>query len=176
MPRWFGRRRLPADKRPALDPDERLLAWATVADDNVIVVTNLGVWLPPGPARLGWHEIHKATWSGRQLALVPAEEVDQHPGYAVVVDRPVVVHTLLDPDRVPDQVRTRVTRSIAYTSHHQLPGGGGVRVVARRVPGVDGLRWTARFDTGTDPAGEQVHDMTAELVAQGRASLPAGLG
>jgi len=27
--------------------------------------------------------------------------------------------------------------------------GGTARLVARRVPGVDGISWTARLDTGT---------------------------
>ena len=49
-----------------------------------------------------------------------------------------MAYLLLEPGDVPDQVRTRVTRSVAYTAHHPLPGGG-VRVVGRRVSGADGL-------------------------------------
>jgi hypothetical protein len=159
------RRRLPADRRPDLGPEERVLAWA---GEDVLVVTNYGVWLPGAAGRLGWHEIHKATWSGRQLTLVPAEAVETFPEYSVVVDLPAVTHTLLDPDRVPDQVRTRITRSIAYSSHHELPDGGGLRVVARRVPGVNGLWWTVRYDDGTDPtAGSSAE----AFVAYGRDSL-----
>ena len=188
------RRRLPASRRPPLDRDERVVAWAGATGDEVLVVTNLGVWLPgasdlaasepapvdPAPAdpalsaspgvaaRVGWHEIHKATWSGRQLTVVAAHETADVDGYAVVADLPPVVCTLLDPDRVPEQVRTRVTRSIAYTVHHPLPGGGGVRVVARRVPGVNGLRWTVRYDDGVDPSDPAVADTTALLVGYGR--------
>ena len=174
----FRRRRLPAAKRPRLDRDERVVAWAGAAGDDVLVVTNYGVWLPSSAAassaaagRIGWHEIHKATWSGRQLTLVAARERASADGYVVVADLPPVTCTLLDPDRVPEQVRTRVTRSIAYTSHHPLPGGGGVRVVARRVPGVNGLRWTVRYDEGVDPAAPGVAETTAELVAHGRHSV-----
>jgi hypothetical protein len=58
---------------------------------------------------------------------------------------------------------------VAYTSRHPLPGGG-VLVVARRVPGSDGLRWTVRYDPGTPPAPEAV----ADLVAQGLASITGG--
>jgi hypothetical protein len=182
----FRRRRLPADQRPALERDERILAWAAAwsgpqgeaararpggaGGDQVVVATNLGVWLPGTVARLGWHEIHKATWSGRNLALVASREVREADGYTVVEDLPAVVHTLLDPDEVPAQVRARVTRSVAYTQHHPLPGGGGVRVVARRVPGVNGLRWTVRYDEGVDPVADEVSAMTADLVAHGRAS------
>jgi hypothetical protein len=61
-------------------------------------------------------------------------------------------------------VRDRVSRSVAYTRHHDVPGGG-VRVVARRVPGVDGVTWHVRFDEGTDAADPAVAEVTAELVA-----------
>ena len=152
--------KLPADRRPALEPDERILAWATVGDDAVVVATNRGLWLP-GHHRLGWHEIHKAVWSGRELEVTPATVVDKRDGYAVVADQPTLSTLLLDPGDLPDQVRTRVTRSVAYTEHHPLPEGGGVRVVARRVSGVDGLTWTVRYDPGTPPDEAAVDDLVA---------------
>ena len=179
----FRRRRLPAGACPPLDRDERVLAWATVAslgdksaaltaaNDAVVVVTNFGLWLPgiSGSVRLGWHEIHKATWSGRALLVVPARVKESFDTYVEMVDEETVSVTLLDPDKVPEQVRARVTKSVAYTNHHVLPGGG-VRVVARRVPGKDGLRWTARYDPATPPAPDAV----ADLVADARAAITAG--
>jgi hypothetical protein len=180
----FHRRRLPKSLRPPLDREERVVAWAGATGDGVLVVTNYGVWLPgssPSPVipsrtagggeRIGWHEIHKVTWSGRQLTVVAAHEVATGDGYVVVADLPPVACTLLDPDRVPEQVRARVNRSIAVTTHHPLPGGGGVRVVARRVPGVNGLRWTVRYDDGVDPTAPGVAEATAELVEHGRRAL-----
>ena len=170
----FRRRpKLPAASRPALSPDERVLAWASAGDDAVIVVTNLGLWLP-GRDRLGWHEIHKVAWSGRELRVVPAEVAEVRPGYAVLVDAPPVSFLLLEPGEVPDQVRTRVTRSVAYTSHHPMPQGG-VRVVGRRVSGVDGLSWAVRYDSGTPVDLGQVVTVTDELVAaaQGATAPPA---
>ncbi len=168
------RRRLPAALRPPLDRDERIVAWAGATDGEVVVATDRGVWLPGGAGRLGWNELHKATWSGRQLALVPAVEVAREPAFTVVEDGPTVVHTLLDPGNVPDQVRARVLKSIAHTAHHPLPGGGGVRVVARRVPRVDGLHWTVRYDAGVDPTDPAVRTVTGALVDQGRAAVGAG--
>jgi hypothetical protein len=162
---------LPADRRPALGPEERVVAWAPVTGEEVIVLTNHGVWLPGTGSRLGWHEIHKATWSGRQLALVASGQVAATEDYAVVEDEPATVYTLLDPDNVPAQVRARVTKSIAYTRHHPLPGGGGVRVVARRMPGVNGLRWTVRYDEGVDRDADEVRSATADLVSYGRSSV-----
>jgi len=166
----FRRRKLPAGARPALGRDERIVAWAGTAGPEAVVVTNHGVWLPSHPGRIGWHEIHKATWSGRQLTVVGAREVENLDGYAVLADQPVGSHTLVEPDNVPNQVRVRVNKSIAYSQHHPEPG---VRVVARRVPGVDGLRWTVRYDDGVDPADPAVRVATAELVEYAKASLIA---
>jgi hypothetical protein len=167
----FLRRRpkLPADRRPPLEPDERVLAWAAVGSEPggpVVVATNRGLWLPERD-RLGWHEIHKAAWSGRELRVTPAEIAQERDDYAVLVDGPVVAFLLLDPGEVPDQVRSRVTRSVAYTAHYPLPVGG-VRVVGRRVSGVNGLSWTVRYDAGTPVDLEQVAKVTDELVAGAR--------
>ncbi len=167
------RRKLPADRRPPLDRDERVVAWAPAPDDEVVVATNRGLWLPPSakPSRLGWHEIHKATWSGRDLAVTPAQVTEENDGWDVVEDLPTVRLVLPDPGELPFQVRTRVTGSVGYTMHHPLPGTGGVRVVARRVPGVDGLRWNVRYDPGVDHDDPVVREVTADLVAQARAGL-----
>jgi hypothetical protein len=170
----FRRRpKLPEALRPDLEPDERVVAWAAVADDQVLVATNRGLWLP-GRGRLGWHEIHKAAWSGRELRVTPAEVAEKRDGYTVLVDGPVVSYLLLDPGELPDQVRTRVTRSVAYTSHYPLPVGG-VRVVGRRISGADGLSWAVRYDSGTPVDVEQVVRVTGELVGAARdATAPPG--
>lgn len=165
--RLFRRRRLPADRMPPLDRDERVVAWAPVDGDQV-VVTDRGLFLPGRDTRLGWHEIHKATWSGRELTVVPAEVVERRDGYEVVADRPAVSYPLTDPGDVPDQVRARVTRSVAYSVRHPTPG---VRVVARRVPGVDGVSWAVRYDPGVDPAEPAIAADTEALVATARSSI-----
>jgi hypothetical protein len=170
----FLRRRpkLPAARRPALDPEERVLAWAYVGSDPggpVVVATTRGLWLPERP-RLGWHEIHKATWSGRELSVTPAEIAQQREGYTVLVDAPVIAYLLLEPGEVPDQVRARVTRSVAYTSHHPL-SAGGVRVVGRRVSGTDGLSWAVRYDSGTPVDAESVVQVTDQLVGSAQFAI-----
>jgi hypothetical protein len=168
----FRRRpKLPSDSRPPLEPDERVLSWAFVGPEPgrpVTVATNRGLWLPDG-SRLGWHEIHKAAWSGRELRVVPAEVAEIRDDYAVLVDSPAVSFLLLEPNEVPEQVRARVTKSVAYTSHHPLPAGG-VRVVGRRVSGVDGLSWAVRYDAGTPVDSEPVIKVTNELVQAAQAS------
>ncbi|MGC5332290.1 hypothetical protein [Micromonospora sp. DT62] len=164
--------KLPAAQRPPLAAEERVLAWAAVGDgqgDGVVVASNLGLWLPGRAERLGWHDILKAVWSGRQLTVAPAESSAERDGYLVVADGPAESHLLLDPGELPHQVRERVTRSVAYTQHRPVPGGAG-RVAARRVPGVDGLTWTVRLDPGTPADDPEVLAETDRLVAEARAA------
>lgn len=167
----FRRRpRLPAEARPALGPEERVVAWAAVAESvDVVVATNHGLWLP-GAERLGWHEIHKAAWSGRELRITPAEVAEDRDGYTVLVDGPVVSFLLLDPGELPDQVRARVTRSVAHTTYHQLTAGA-VRVVGRRVSGRDGLSWAVRYDSGTPVDRDEIVVATGELVGAARSTF-----
>jgi hypothetical protein len=174
----FGRRRKPpANVRPALERNERVLAWARTTDGPAaaVVVTTLGLWLPGRDGRLGWHQVHKATWSGAKLTVVPSRPVgdgvaDEGSAYTVMADDAAVTVSLAEPDNVPATVRERVTKSIAYTAHHPLPGGG-IRVVARRVAGVNGVAWHVRYDDGTDPADPEVVAATAELVADAAAPM-----
>ena len=168
----FRRRpKLAAAQRPPLESDERILTWAAVGDsgDSVLVATNRGLWLPGGK-RLGWHEIHKAAWSGRELRITPAEVAQSRDAYSVLVDGPVVAFLLLAPGDLPDQVRTRVTRSVAYTTHHPMPTGG-VRVVGRRVSGHNGLSWAVRYDAGTPGELPAVVELTDELVSSAQGTL-----
>ncbi|MEU4422772.1 hypothetical protein AB0F81_19260 [Actinoplanes sp. NPDC024001] len=169
----FRRRpRLPQESRPPLEADERVLAWCPVAEstDEVVVATNRGIWLPSAVERLGWHEIHKAAWSGRELRITPAEVAEERDGYTVLVDGPVRSFLLLEPGELPDQVRARVTRSVAYTTHHALPEGA-VRVVGRRVSGRNGLSWAVRYDAGTPVERAEVVEATDELVGAARDSV-----
>jgi hypothetical protein len=161
----FGRRRLPAERRPPLARDERVLAWSD-SDAGLLVATNLGLWLPlVPPGRLGWHEIHKAAWNASDLVVTAARQVAERDGYTVVEDLPPVTFRLRDPGQLPHQVRARVTRSVGYSVHHAVPG---VRLAARRVPGVDGLRWTVRYDPGVNFDDPLVVAATGRLVAAAR--------
>jgi len=170
------RHRLPADARRAFEPTEHVVAWASV-DGGYLVATNRGLWLPGREDRLGWHEIHKATWSGRELMVVPARlvrtagDAPDAPADVFADDDPLH-YRIDDPGELPYQVRVRVTRSVAFSTYHELPNGG-VRVVARRVPGVDGLHWALRYDEGTAVIGPD-HDLVAEYLAQARNTAETG--
>jgi hypothetical protein len=160
-------RKVPSELKAKFDRDERLVASASTVDDSgTVVVTTLGLWLP-GRDRLGWHQIHKATWSGSRLTVIPGVPVSESEseGYVVMADDDAIVVNLAKPEDLPAEVRERVTKSVAYTAHHDLPGGG-VRVVGRRVPGVNGVSWFVRYDEGTDSTDPEVVAFTEGLVAE----------
>lgn len=146
---------------PPLEPHDRVVSWAETAE-AVAVASTQALWLPRKKGtegaewhRLGWHEIHKAAWRDGALVVTPGVEIE--PG--VVGDGPVRRLRLPEPRDLPSEVRTRVERSVAHTEHHALSTGRGVLVLARRVPGEDGLTWQLRFD---DPADREIPAARAE--------------
>lgn len=168
----FGRRKLPAALTPRLERDERVLAWGGLADGRVVVATNRGLWLPDVAGRVGWHRVHKATWNGDVLTVVGSSVTSpDRPDFAVAIDTEAISFTLVDPGDLPKRVRERVSASVAYSSRHQLPGGGAVRVVARRVSGRDGLSWSVRYEGCVEADDPAVLAATAELVAAARQSV-----
>ena len=160
--------KLPADANITLEPGERVIAWARTPDGPLVVATDRGLRLP-AQDRLDWHQIHKAVWSGRELSVTAAEVVEERDGYDVMADLPPRSVLLIEPREVPQQVRARVTGSVSYTSHHPVDGGG-VRVVARKVRGRDGLVWSVRYDPGTQTSTPEVVEATGALVAEARAA------
>jgi hypothetical protein len=168
--RWRARRP-PAEATARIDRDERITAWARTTDGGVVLATVRGLWLPDRE-RVSWHRVHKATWADGTLTLTGAEEPE--PG--VVVDTEPVTVDLAEPGALPAEVRERVTRSVGYSAHHRLPGGGGARVVGRRVPGTDGLSFVVRYDDGTDSTDPQVRAEVAKLVDAARSGVGDRLG
>jgi len=161
LERLFKRRLLPPAHRPAFASGERVLAWALSAEGSAVIATNLRLWV--AGTGTPWNEISKATWDGSALTVVTSAVVEQREGYAVIEDGPPARTALADPDHLPHQIRLRVTSSVQHPSHHGLPGGGGVWIAARRVPGVDGLSWIARYDAGTDREDSRVRAATDDI-------------
>ena len=168
--RLFRRRpRPPAEAVASLDRDERVVSWASTPDGGTVVATPLGVWLP-GPAgaeRIAWHLVDKAIWRDGTLTLIAATDA----GDGVLTEQPARSVRLSVPHDLPQAVRARVERSIAFTRHHRLPSGGGVRVVGRRAPGADGLTWQIVFDPGVDSGDPDVRAVAAGLVDRARAEV-----
>jgi hypothetical protein len=171
--RLFGKREKPPPEAVArLDPDERVVSWAP-APGGAVVATPLGLWLPGVPDRLPWHLIDKVIWRSNMLTLIPA--VDS--GGGVLVEQPPRSVRLEEPRDIPQNVRARIEKAIAFTRHHPLPGAEGaglrrgVRVVGRRVPGQDGVSWQLVFDPGVDRDDPAVRAAASAFVDQARAEL-----
>jgi hypothetical protein len=153
LPRWrrlLGGEQLPDGFAGRLDAEERVLAVAEMVGGGHLVVTSHGLWLPDG-RRIGWHLVSKATWSDGALTVVEAEEFDSTGEVVLLRDLPPRLLRLAEPGGVPEAVHKRVTSSIRYRHHRELPGGGAW-FVQRSVPGRDGLLLQVRADPGTDPA------------------------
>lgn len=155
LSRWV---RPPAAFRKLLVGADRVLAIADTSREPggpVVIATQHALWLPisegsasgsagAGWRRVGWNEIVKATWADGLLEVIDGE-LDPE---GLVIDHEPESVALAEPRNLPAVVRTRVEASIARSELVNLPGGPA-RIVARRVPGVDGVTWTARMDSGT---------------------------
>ena len=83
--------------------------------------------------------------------------------------QPEVRYVLGDAGDLPAVVRRRVDETVVATQRSPLPGGGGVLLVARRIPGQPGREWTVVFDDDaqrSDPDSREVaRQKLADLVA-----------
>jgi hypothetical protein len=168
--RLFKRRLLPAEHRPALGRNERVVAWTLTTSGAPVIATNLRLWVAGSGTQ--WNEISKATWDGSALTVTTSKVVEERAGYSVIADQEPIRLAMNDPGHLPHEVRQRVTASVRHPAHHELDGAA-FWLAARRVPGVDGLAWVVRYDEGADAASPQVIAMTDELVSETRSRVVA---
>jgi hypothetical protein len=157
----FGRReKPPAELVARLTRDERVLAWADTADDEVVVATPKGVWWPEpdGPRRIPWERVDKVIWRDGTLTVIEADVVDD----VLLVDRPPVAAALTRPRDLPPTIRKRVESNIVRSELVSI-AGGAVRFVGRRRPGRDGIAWWAHLEPGTDDTESVRAAITARL-------------
>lgn len=158
------------------DPDERILAWGALRREaGWLVATSRGLRSvgSPGPEQgegvLRWHEVGHAKWTtvpagGGELAVTPLVEVEPGVQSRATVRR----YTFTDAGDLPAVVRRRVDETVVASHRSPLPGGGGVLLVARRIPGQPGREWAVVFDDDahrTDPeAREAARQKLADVV------------
>ena len=160
------------------DPDERVLAWGTLArEEGWLVATSRGLSVVPmvvtsveDSAVLRWHEIAEARWSATPDgggSFVVTSLVEVEPG--VQARQPPRRYVVTDAGDLPAIVRRRVDQTVVASQRSPLPGGGGVLLVARRIPGQEAREWTVVFDDdrrrGDPEAREAARRKLAELVA-----------
>lgn len=163
--RWNRRVELPAEARStlALQRREPVLAAGRLVDGSWAVATRVAL-LVPG-RRVDWAAVAHAGWSDEAATL----SVQQMPP----ADGAPETHRLVfdEPGRVPEVVRERVTSSIVASRHIPVQGRAGVRVVARRATGEDGLVWQVVVDRGLDPADPRVQAVGETGIADLRREL-----
>jgi hypothetical protein len=157
------------------DADERVLAWGALSRDaGWLVATSRGLrrietgTSEPGTV-LRWHDIGHARWTatndgGGSFSVTALTEVE--PG--VQARQPAARHVLAEAGDLPAVVRKRVDQTVLVSRRAVLPGGGGVLLVARRVPGQAEREWSVVFDDDTDrndpAAREAAREKLAEMV------------
>ena len=175
--RWA---RPPAPVRSAVsdagDAEERVLSWGSlVREQGWLVATNRGLRTvsAEGAGAVGvlrWHEIGHARWTatadgGGTFEITSLTEVE--PG--VQARLPEERYVLGDAGDLPAVVRRRVDQTVVASRRSPLPSGGGVLLVARRIPGQPGREWTVVFDDDADRndplAREAAREKLAEAVA-----------
>lgn len=157
------------------DEDERVLAWGRMTrDEGWLVATSRGLRvLGPGEARslLPWHEVGSARWAGTadgggSFVVVPLVEVE--PGVQARV--PARQYALADAGDLPSVVRKRVDQTIVASQRFPLAGGGGVVLVARRLPGQAVKEWTVVFDDDTDRSDPAMREQARRRLADALAA------
>ena len=169
--------RAPEAVRAALatvgDPEERILAWGALdRDEGWLVATSRGLrTVAPGEgtggALLAWHEIAHAKWTtgpadGQALTVTPLAEVE--PG--VQARQPVRRYAFTDAGDLPSVVRRRVEETVVASQRSPLPGGGGVLLVARRIPGQPVREWSVVFDDDTQRADPAARELARQKLAE----------
>ncbi|WP_240971781.1 MULTISPECIES: hypothetical protein [unclassified Microbispora] len=158
LSRLFGSR-LPREARAALalERGERPVSHAVTPGGGHIVATTLALHMPDGP-RLPWHLMDRAVWDEEGVTVT-------------MTDGAVHRALLTEPGRLPETIRERVTSTIVASRHVTIDGRGGVRLVARRIPGYDTPRWEFIFDPGLDSDDPGLRAHAEQALEEVRRSL-----
>lgn len=165
--RLFHRRDVPpADVLALLPSDQRVVSWADVAGGRVVLATPAGLWWPDEDHQrlIGWQYVSKAIWRDGTLSVIEGAVVDD----LLIVDRKPVSLVLEVPRDLPPVVQKRVTANVVRSEVVQVPGGTA-RLVARRIPGQNGVRCWARLEAGardTAPVRDAVVAQLSRLRAE----------
>lgn len=145
-----------------------MLASAADDDGRWHVGTDRALHLADGDGwrRVPWERVDRASFDDEteRLRVVEVADFGQ--------PEPAHVLALVEPRRLLDLVRERVTASVLLTRHVPVAGSRGVKVVARRAPTGGPVEWSFWLDKGLDPEDPRVRS----AIDEGRAAAESELG
>ena len=156
--------RPPAEIRRRAD-GHRVLAWMP-SGTSTVIATDDALLLPAGsePDSIPWHLVLRLVWNPDSIEVTSQATAGGRPEtHRIAVAEPF--------GAMPEVVRERVTASIVVQEHVPLVGERGARLVARRTPGSDELRWSVVFDVGLDAADPALREQADAALADLRAAL-----
>jgi hypothetical protein len=121
---------------------DRRLAWAVTEDGLALVASP--TCLHVGEEQIAWEQVEKVGWADPVLRITEIAEVE---GTGTVH-----LWELAEDHHLAENVRERVTASVAWSDLRALQPEGKVRLVGRRVPGEELLTWQVVWQAGTDPS------------------------
>jgi hypothetical protein len=149
----------------SVGPGERVLAWTGLSDGGVIAGTRDALYLPgaDGADRIPWEEVEAAGWN-RDTATMRVSLVGTWGA-----PRPSYAFEVVEPRRLLELVRERVSASVVLQRHVAVSGNRGLRVIARRAPRGDRpISWVFEFDEGVDPDDPVVQRLAEQALVLAR--------
>jgi hypothetical protein len=156
----------------AAQPDRpaRILAWARTSTGYCIAgLTTLSYGDEAGWTHIGWHEIERGSWNAelRKLSWV----LHAAPGKP----SPRGTLGLLEPGRLPELFRERISATIAIERFVPLFGERGVTISARRDLGASGtVAWHSTLTRGLSWETDGVRDAVDQAMEQLRTEYDVG--
>jgi hypothetical protein len=152
----YRRRSIPAEAAAVVPERERGLAAGVTPAGEYVVATDRALYVPQrgGHVRVGYEDVQTAAWDDPvlELTLLSGGSTSRQ------------VLRLQEPGEVPPTLRERVTASIVVTERVPLAGPLGARIIARRVPGENDVRWQVVFEQGLDPSDPGLRQRADEAI------------
>ncbi len=155
-------------RRLALDADERVLASAADVDGGWHVGTDRALHVAADDSwhRVRWERVDRASFDDEtgRLHVVEVAQLGE--------PEPTHVLELVQPRRLLDLVRDRVTASVLLSRNVPVEGSRGVKVIGRRAPSGGAVEWSFWLSRGLESDDPKVR----AAIDQGLADAQAELG
>ena len=156
---------------------ERVLAHAVAADGTWLLGTRDALFVvePADTRRIAWEHVQSADWVRdddrfRVVEVAPYGE-----------QQPVHTHEIVEPTRLLQLVRERVTASVVLSRRVRLPNRRHLTVIGRRPPRGTGalsetVTWAYDLEPGVDPSDPAVREAAEAALRSAQEELGLGPG